>query len=110
MRSNIRITKRSVDALPRDGNRAILWDNELRGFGVLVLPSGTKSYVVNYRATDGRYRRITLGQHGRLTPDQARKLAKKHLGEIAGGNDPAESRRAASMQASFAALCEDFIA
>ncbi|HEY1960999.1 MAG TPA: Arm DNA-binding domain-containing protein, partial [Rhizomicrobium sp.] len=71
MRSDTRITKRSVDALDANTTRAIQWDSELRGFGAVALPSGTKSYIVNYRAADGRYRRVTLGQHGKLTPDEA---------------------------------------
>jgi len=35
---------------------------------------------------------MTLGVHGRLTPDQARLKAKDHLGEVDHGGDPAETK------------------
>lgn len=111
MRSNVRISKRSVDALVGRPGRTILWDGEVRGFGVVVMPSGIKSYIVNYRARDGRYRRMTLGQHGRLTPDEARRIARKHLGEVADGRDPAAERLAQrnETRTQFSAVAEEFI-
>ncbi|HSC17963.1 MAG TPA: tyrosine-type recombinase/integrase [Rhizomicrobium sp.] len=112
MRSTIRIGKRAVDGLQTDRGRTILWDSELRGFGVVAMPSGRKSYIVNYRRPNGAYRRLTLGQHGPLTPDEARRLAKQRLAEIADGRDPlgeieAEQRRS---DTTFCAVAEDFIA
>jgi hypothetical protein len=76
------------------------------------MPSGVKSYIVNYRSADGRYRRITLGQHGRLTPDEARKIARKRLGEVADGRDPAAERTAqrTETRTQFSAVAEEFIA
>lgn len=65
-----RVTKRAVDALKcaRGKDRAFLWDDALAGFGVAAFPTGRKVYVAQYRK-DGRSRRITIGEHGRLTPD-----------------------------------------
>jgi len=88
-----KITKRLVDSLRPDPERDVwAWDDEIKGFGVRVKPSGHKGYLVQYRA-QGRTRRYTLGAHGKLTPEQARKLAQKKLGEVAEGGDPAEERR-----------------
>ena len=68
----MKITKRVVDAAgPKDG-RYIIWDGEVKGFGLVVQPSGIKSYIFNYRTAEGRDRRLTLGQHGALTCEQAR--------------------------------------
>jgi hypothetical protein len=36
----------------------------------------------------GRSRRATIGEHGRLTPDEARREAKKLLGAVESGEDP----------------------
>jgi hypothetical protein len=91
-----RITKRRVDALrcTAGKDRLFLWDDALAGFGVGAFPSGTKVYVAQFRM-DGRSRRIVIGEHGRLTPDEARSEAKKLLGAVEKGADPIEERRAA---------------
>jgi hypothetical protein len=89
-----RITKRRVDAL-RCGegrDRVFLWDDALAGFGIGAFPSGTKVYVAQFRK-DGRSRRIAIGEHGRLTPDEARSEAKKLLGSVEKGADPIDSER-----------------
>ncbi|MFM2271509.1 MAG: hypothetical protein RL702_574, partial [Pseudomonadota bacterium] len=45
-----KINKRSVDAFSADGQpQAVLWDSEIRGFGVRALPSGLKTFIVQYR-------------------------------------------------------------
>ncbi len=62
-----KITKRVVDAAGARADRFIIWDAEIKGFGVLVLPTGVKSYFYQYRTPEGRKRRITIGQHGQWT-------------------------------------------
>jgi integrase len=93
---NARITKRSVDALgcPPGKDREVLWDDDLAGFGVVAFPSGSKSYVVQYRQ-NGISRRSNIGKHGRLTPDEARSEAKKLLGAVETGVDPIADKKAA---------------
>ncbi len=89
----VRITKRFVDGLKPDPAHEFYWDTDPRGFGVRVQPSGVKSYVVKYRAGKGRsapVRRITLGAVGQLTPEEARTKARKTLGAVAHGADPAK--------------------
>src|SRR3546814_16595286 len=81
---NIPCTKRVVDAsLPRE-KRYHLGDRELRGFGLRVEPSGVKTFLAKYRAEGGGRRsperRITIGRYGALTPEEARRQARKILG------------------------------
>jgi len=83
-----KITKRTVDALTANGDKpAFLWDDQLAGFGVKALPSGSKRYVVKYRTHGGGrsapQRWLTLGTHGKLTPDQARCPSSEHLAQLA---------------------------
>jgi integrase len=105
-----RITKRAVDALkcPDGKDREFLWDDALAGFGVAVFPTGKKVYVAQYRQ-HGRSRRSTIGEHGRLTPDEARSQAKQLLGAVEKGADPIEERRAARAVRTFAEVAEDFL-
>lgn len=60
-----RLTKRAIDgcATP-DINQLIYWDTEVKSFGVKVLPSGLKTFVVQYRTLNGGKRRLNLGRFG----------------------------------------------
>ena len=70
--------------------------HDIMGFGMRVQPSGVSSYIVNYRAGDGgrkaANRRLVIGRHGRVMPEQARRIAQKTLGQVADGDDPAAAR------------------
>ena len=105
-----RISKRSVDALicAPGKDRVFLWDDSLAGFGVAAFASGKKVYVAQYRK-DGRSRRSTLGDHGRLTPDEARSQAKTLLGSVEQGADPIDERRKARAVRTFREVAEDFL-
>lgn len=106
----MRITKRSVDALkPEAGRDVLAWDDELRGFGVRVKPSGVRSYIVQYRSAAGRSRRLTLGRHGPVTPEAARRRAKVLLGNVAEGADPAAEREEKAQAGTMAALAERYL-
>lgn len=111
------LTKASVDALRARPSPYFAWDAKLKGFGVKVNPSsvntpqGRKVYVVQYRPKARRAStRVTLGAHGALTVEQARRLAQEMLGNVAAGHDPAERLRAAKDAPTIVALAPRFIA
>jgi integrase len=85
-----------------------LWDDAIAGFGIAAFPSAKKVYVAQYRQ-NGRSRRATLGEHGRLTPDEARTEAKKLLGAIVQGNDPIAQRKAARAVPLFRDVADEFM-
>jgi len=87
-----KITKRTVDQLSPGSRDRILWDREVRGFGIRCRPSGAKHYVLKMRV-GGRQRWLTIGRHGSpWTPDNARREALRLLGLKAAGHDPASER------------------
>ena len=86
-RSTQRITKRTVDRLSAQGKPAVAWDRDVAGFGVRVYPTGRIAYVVQSRGPDGS-KRVTLGRHGKLTPERARERAIAVIDRIKAGEDP----------------------
>ena len=82
------ISRRTVEALPAGEREVVFWDHELSGFGVRVYPSGTKVYLVQTRS-GGKSRRITIGRHGVLTAEQARRKAAQLIASIKAGEEPA---------------------
>src|SRR3984957_19420810 len=105
-----KLTKRVVDDTdPGSGWEVFAWDSELRGFGLRVKPTGVKSYLVQYRNVDGRTRRLVLGKHGVLTPEQARRLAVQKLAAAAKGDDPSAERHAARAGMTVAEVCDWYL-
>lgn len=92
------LTKGLVDSCAPDKARYDIWDSKLPGFGLRVGVSGSKTFVVRYRADGGgrsapkRY--VTVGRHGVVTVEQARKKAQQILAEVTVGEDPALKRNA----------------
>jgi integrase len=96
-----KLTKQAVDA----AGPGFLWDAEVSGFGLKVT-SSRRVYILQYRP-GGRgtpTKRVTIGTLGApWTPAQARREAKRILGEVAAGRDPAAERRAKREAAKAAA-------
>ena len=89
----VKLTKRTVDAAkPRD-REYMLWDTEIKGFGLKILPSGRKTYLLKYRTRSGVPRKPQIGVHGDITPDKARNIASDWRADIAKGGDPSQQRR-----------------
>ena len=105
-----KLTKRFIDTLAPTNRDIVLWDDDLARFGVRVKPSGAMTYVVQYRNSAGRTRKLALGRVGVLTPDEARQRAGKALGKVADGADPSATRRAARGAITMADLCRDYLA
>jgi len=103
-----KLTKRFVESLVIESKDYIAFDTEVNGFGIRVMPSGRKSYVIQYR-TGGRTRRMVIGRHGTVTSDEARKEAVRRLGEVARGDDPSKERGDRRRAPTVAYLCDRFI-
>ena len=80
------ISRRTVEALKVDKD-TVFWDRDLPGFGVRVYASGAKMYVVQSRA-EGKSVRVTVGRHGVITADEARRRAARIVNRIKAGEEP----------------------
>ena len=80
-----RLSKRTVDALSPAETDYFEWDSELPGFGIRIMPTGRKTYMIQYRDDGGRTRRKRLGRHGVVTAEDARKDARELLASVARG-------------------------
>lgn len=103
-----KITKRIVEAAQPNGRDYFLWCDELPGFGVRIFASGRRSYLVQYRRS-GRTRRVTIGFHGAVTAEDARRAAKVLLGRVALGEDPAEDKATDRAAMTVAELCDTYL-
>lgn len=86
-----RLTKRLADAAPI----GYTWDSELPGFGLRVLTSGRRSYVLRFRTASGTERLLTIGTTAELLPDEARERARDLKRAAKDGRDPKQERSAA---------------
>jgi integrase len=102
-----KLTKRSVEALQAKAKNYFVWDSEIKGFGVRVLPSGTRTYQIQYRK-GGRTRRASIGRHGNITVEQARDRAKVIMGELSRGQNPVEEIARHRRAPTVSALCDRF--
>jgi integrase len=104
-----KITKKVVDAIKVNSTKDVfIWDGELRGFGIRAKPSGTKTFVIQYRNTRGQTRRYAIGQFGRLTVEEARKEAKIRLAEVEKGGDPSSDRKSHKDTLSVELVCDAY--
>jgi integrase len=94
--AKLKLTERSINKLRApspNGKQTLVWDTELRGFGVLVSGvSNGKTYVVQ-RDVNGQSRRVTVGPTNVLSLDEARQQAERVLADFYRGVDPKTATR-----------------
>jgi integrase len=90
------ISKRTVEALAV-GKDTVYWDSELSGFGVRAYPSGSKYYVVQTRANGKAAKRVTVGRHGVITAEEARRRAALIVSRIKAGEEAIPEPMAAKL-------------
>ncbi len=124
------LTVKSVESIKPESARRELPDGAIRGLYLVIQPSGRKSWALRYRApTTGKTVKLTIGPLAPTvdgfepapvvgTPQtlaSARRLAANALADVAGGNDPAATRKAEkavtrSGRYDMDAVLDDFIA
>ena len=88
-----------------------VWDPKLPGFGARRQKSEAVSYILFYRTKESRQRWFTIGRHGApWTPETARVEARRLLGEVADGVDPATDKQSKRKATTVAELCDAYLA
>ena len=88
--ADMKFTKRTVETAPVGTH----WDDQLPGFGLRVMASGRRSYVVRFRTATGTDRLLTIGTTAELPPDAAREIARQAKADVRQGQDPGAERKA----------------
>jgi len=89
----IRLTATIVENAKVGETEYFLWDENTKGFGVRVRPTGVKSWIVQYRVGKGReaqQRRVTVGKVSSLKLPAAKLRAAQYLGKAAFAEDLVE--------------------
>jgi integrase len=105
------ITLKTIAAIPPGKT---IWDEgkgSVTGFGARRQRGQGVSYVLKYRTADSRQRWHTIGRHGApWTPDMARDTARRLLGEVAKGTDPAGQKQESRKAKTVSGLCDGYLA
>ena len=103
----VALTKASVAKLmlPAGKTDIIYFDSALPNFGLRIRAGGKRVYIAQYRDEHGSTRRVTIGSADVLDPDQARTRARKILGGVAIGNDPANRNGTQGRRRSLSTWC-----
>ncbi|TIL63546.1 MAG: DUF4102 domain-containing protein, partial [Mesorhizobium sp.] len=105
-----KLTKAVIDGAELRDKQYTIWCSDLKGFGAYVHPTGRRTYFVDYRSGDGARRRMTIGRHGVITADQARKLAIETMGGIVLQKaDPLLERKTRRKSLTVSQLCDQYL-
>lgn len=88
----MKLIKTVVDGLKFDGKQAFFWDDKQPGFGIRISKT-SKTYIAQGTVKGGKERRVSLGRHGVITCEKARKEAINILSQMNSGIDPTEEKR-----------------
>lgn len=105
----MKLTKKFIDAQTFNGAaKHIIWDDEIKGFGVRIYPTGKKSFVLDYR-DNNRKNLMVIGSYSVLTLDQARKDARAKLVGLNNGINPLQERQKERQGKLIKDLCAAYI-
>lgn len=94
-----KITAQCVNSLQPRQKIYKVWDTQIPGFHLRVMPSGTKTFAIFYRI-DNRAKDYTIGKLGKFTASTARDEATRLMAGLSIGIDPqAEKKKQSDLKA-----------
>lgn len=106
------LTKRKIDEERYTGannSRCVLWDDDPKGLGLRIYPSGRKAFIVSYRDSRGAKRLASIGDYGVFTLDQARDQARAMLVQAETGADALAIRKTNRAAPTFDDLTKEYL-
>ena len=96
----MKLNKQTIAGLsvPAGKSEAIVFDDDLPGFGIRLRAGGSRKWIVQYQV-GRKQRRVTLGHVGGLAPDKARQKAGDMLAAVRLGQDPQDDKLKARVEA-----------
>ncbi|WP_411906310.1 tyrosine-type recombinase/integrase [Rhizobium mayense] len=92
----IKISRKTIADIVPSEKPTIYYDATLKGFGLKVMPTGAKSWIIEYRPGAGgrgvAKKRIKIGTLATHSPEAAREEASRTLARVTLGSDPAAAR------------------
>ncbi|MGU3493668.1 tyrosine-type recombinase/integrase [Xanthobacteraceae bacterium A53D] len=108
----IKLNRRNVAGLQAGAAAAVWFDTDLKGFGLRIMPTGARSWIVEYRPGAGgrgvAKKRVKVGGP-ELSPEQAREAAEKLLAAVSLGGDPAAARAAERESLSVKDMLDEYL-
>ncbi|CAN5213103.1 site-specific integrase [soil metagenome] len=96
-----KLTKTRIENACKD---SVVWDAEVRGFGLRVTATGTRTFIFLFRVNRTEQGRITIGRYPSMTVEQARKIACVHRVTVDQGRNPSRERKGAREAATLSDL------
>ena len=92
----IKLTRKAVSGIEPSDKPITYYDTEVRGFGLKVLPTGSRAWILEYRPGAGgrgvNKKRMKLGTPATHSPEEARDEAARTLARVTLGGDPSAAR------------------
>ena len=109
-KSKINLNTSNIKKLPvpTDGKRTYYYDNKLPGLGIMVFPSGTKTFFL-YKRVDGKPDKIKLGRFPDMHPEQAYNAAVRIMNEISEGSNPNKEKKNLRAETTFEELFTKYL-
>src|SRR5271163_1899657 len=105
----MKLTSSAIEAIkPPAIGQTDYSDQKVAGLILSVSQGGTKTWALRYRRNRQR-RRYTLGHWPALGLADARLAARRYLGQVAGGSDPAQALTATKAAPTFADVAREYL-
>ncbi|AJI57379.1 phage integrase family protein [Francisella philomiragia] len=107
--AKVKFTKTFLNSLTPSNKRVDYSDSEVKGLILRVMPSGVKTWRLNYRNAEKIQKRYTIGSYESLTLTQARNEAMRLNGLIAQGVDvQSDKQEVTEARKTFKQYLDDF--